>query len=602
MSTSVSAELANTATKSVAAIPAALILGCMWALIGSTYLMEEGGFIPFMGGFIPFMVRAVGAPMLAALATMVWWIGFTRLPWRDRLMVPGLFLLAATILTVPHGANGMLYLFAAIPVGVSAWLGWVLLTTSMNWKPRLIGLLVAIALGFGLFTLVRIKGIDGDFVPEYEWAMKPTSESQLLAEVEKSKVRAGSGTLQEKPADYKAGQGDWPEFRGISHDNVVRDVEIATDWKANPPKTLWKHRIGPGWSSFAVVGKQLFTQEQRGENESVVCYDTITGNELWNYPVPTRFTEPIAGPGPRATPTFRNGKIYAQGASGHLVCLDAFNGQPAWTRDIRTDTGAEPPQWGFSGSPMIHKGIVSVFAGAKDKTLAGYNADTGELLWTSSRQTKPELSYCSTQLLNILGVDQLIMVTDTGTAAYQPETGKLLWESPWDTNGVVRCIQPALVDGTDLIIGAGLGVGTQRIKVARDGDSWAVTEVWRTTKFKPYYNDMVVHDGHAYGYDASMFVCVELKTGDVRWKARGYGSGQVLLLAKQGLLVILTEKGELALVEAKPGAHRELSKLKVLEGKTWNHPVIAYGKIFVRNGDEIACLELPKAVSGSAKD
>ena len=194
------------------------------------------------------------------------------------------------------------------------------------------------------------------------------------------------------------------------------------------------------------------------------------------------------------------------------------------------------------------------------------------------------------------------MVTDTGTAAYQPETGKLLWESPWDTNGVVRCIQPAVVDGTDLIIGAGLGVGTKRIKVARDGDSWAVTEVWRTTKFKPYYNDMVVHDGHAYGYDASMFVCVELKTGDVRWKARGYGSGQVLLLAKQGLLVILTEKGELALVEAKPGAHRELSKLKVLEGKTWNHPVIAYGKIFVRNGDEIACLELPKAVSGSAKD
>ncbi len=592
MSVAPDGPLASPSRAGFSVVPAMVILAVLWLLTGATYLMETG--------FVPFMIRVMVAPLLGGVVTLTWWLGFTGLGWRDKVLVAVFFLAALGLLTVPHGGNGMFYLFASLPVAVSAWLGWLALTPWLSWPPRRIGLLIAIGLGVGFFSLVRIQGIDGDFAPEYEWAWKPTSESRHLAEVDQ--VGAAIGQGPDRPANMKAGPGDWPAFRGPERDSIVQDTTIGTDWKTNPPKVLWQHLIGPGWSSFSVVGKLLFTQEQRAENELIVCYETENGKELWNHAVPTRFSEPVAGPGPRATPTYFDGKIYAQGANGHLVCLDAYTGKPLWAKDLRTDTGAEPPQWGFSGSPLVHKGLVSVFAGAENKTLAAYQADTGEQAWISSRKTRAELSYCSTHLFTIHGVEQLIILTDRGAVAYEPVTGKQIWEHDWETNGVARCIQPALVDGSDIIIGTGLGVGAQRIHVALTDGQWAVSEVWKTGRFKSYYNDMVIHEGHAYGYDANMFVCVDLKTGEIGWKARGYGSGQTLLLARQGLLVVLTEKGEVALVEANPKAHKELARLKVLEGKTWNHPVIAHGKLFVRNGAEIACLELPKAGAGLAKE
>lgn len=569
-----------------------IILAVVWLMIGITYVVEPG--------FYPFMVRVMVAPFLGLVATLIWWWGFTGLCWKDKLLVTGVFFGALLVLVLPHGQKGMLYLFAALPVAVTAWLAWLAFTSWLLWSPRKLGLVAVIVLVIGFFGLLRIKGIDGDFVTEYEWIWKTSSESKFLAETEKDKS-GGDATL-EKPTEVKAGPGDWPTFRGPQWDSVEKITTIGTDWKTNPPKVVWKHRIGPGWSSFAVVGKRLFTQQQRGEKEEVVCFDGDTGKEVWTYGVPTRFDEAIGGPGPRATPTYLDGKLYAQGANGNLLCLDAFTGKELWTRDLKTDTGAVPPTWGFSGSPFIHKGLVSVFAGALNKTLVAYKADTGELAWISSREAgKPELSYCSTHLFTIHGVEQLVYLSDHGATAYEPETGKLLWDHEWDSNSVVRCIQPALVDGTDILIGTGLGVGTQRIHLTLADGKWTATEVWKTTKFKPYYNDMVLYKGHAYGYDGNMFACIDLKSGEVTWKARGYGSGQTLLLEKQGLLVILTEKGEVALVEANPKAHKELARIKALEGKTWNHPVIAYGKLFVRNGEEIACLELPKA-DGLVKD
>jgi len=574
--------------------PPIIILSLMWLAIGWTYLGEPA--------ITEFMVRVMIAPFLALLSTLVWWLFFSQLEWFDKLLVLAFFIATSALVLVPNGVDAMMYAFCALAIAVTAGLGLIILTPGLTWVPRLVGLLVAIALSIGFFGLVRIEGLDGDFKAEYKWRWEPTSEAKLLAEVDGTKKKSADELTIAKPNDTKIKAGDWPAFRGPDRDSRVKDTVIGTDWKSTPPKLLWKHRIGPGWSSFAVVGKQLFTQEQRGNNELVVCYDADNGGELWNYSVPTRFTEAIAGPGPRSTPTYLDGKIYSQGANGHLVCLDAYSGKEIWKKDLREDTGAEPPQWGFSGSPLIHKGIVSVFAGAKDKTLVGYKADTGEIAWTSARETKPELSYCSTHLVTIDGVEQLVILTDRGATAYEPETGKVLWNHEWETNGVVRCVQPAIIDGSDILIGTGLGVGTQRIHVSRKDGTWTITEIWKTTKFKPYYNDMVLYEGFAYGYDGNMFVCVDTKGGEIRWKARGYGSGQTLLLEKQGLLVVLTEKGDVVLVEAKPGAHKELGKVEAIKGKTWNHPVIAHGKLFVRNGEEIACLELPKATEEAAKD
>jgi len=143
------------------------------------------------------------------------------------------------------------------------------------------------------------------------------------------------------------------------------------------------------------------------------------------------------------------------------------------------------------------------------------------------------------------------------------------------------------------LIGTSFDFGTRLIRVSHEGDRWATSQVWQTTAIKPYFNDLVVHGEHIYGFDASFLVCVSLnEPARPKWKARGYGNGQVLLLPDQNLLLILSEKGDVALVEARPDSHKEVARFKVFDGKTWNHPVIAHGKLFVRNGEEAACYQL----------
>ena len=202
------------------------------------------------------------------------------------------------------------------------------------------------------------------------------------------------------------------------------------------------------------------------------------------------------------------------------------------------------------------------------------------------------LSYCSPQLATINDADQILLVTDVGLSAFEPAGGKELWHYSWPVKNVARIVQPALAGDGDLLIGTGLGTGTRRIHVRRDGQDWLAEEQWTTRKIKPYFNDFVVFSDYLYGFDGNKFVCIDLKDGTETWRASGYGNGQVLLLTDQELLLILSEEGDVALVSARPDKHQELCRFKALEGKTWNHPVIAHGKLFVRNGEEIACFTL----------
>ena len=149
-----------------------------------------------------------------------------------------------------------------------------------------------------------------------------------------------------------------------------------------------------------------------------------------------------------------------------------------------------------------------------------------------------------------------------------------------------------VISDTDLLLGTPFNKGTRRLKVTKKGDTWTAEEVWTTLKISPYFNDLVIHEGYLYGFDGTFFTCISLEDGSSQWRARGYGSGQVLLLVDQGLLLILSEKGEVALLKADPTEHTVLGKFAALKGKTWNHPVIAGGKLFVRNGEEMACFEM----------
>jgi outer membrane protein assembly factor BamB len=553
---------------------------------------------------LPFMAQIAcmfWAPMVATAAFLIWWMFFSRFRWSDRNLGLLMFLVTGVAAYgMFHPSYGIMgVIMSALPVVTTSWVAWIVVSRFLSWPDRRIGLLVVFVLAWGYFTLIRFDGVDGEFKSYTSFRWTPTAEDKYREELAAGRVGRAETVDAAAPA-LTLQPGDWPEFRGPNRDNRLTGVRIATDWQTNAPKPLWRHRVGPGWSSFAVVGTHLYTQEQLGEEEMVSCYDADTGALLWVHKDAARYTEPVAGPGPRATPTFHEGKLYTQGAAGNLNCLDALTGKVLWSHDIKADADVkEPPMWGFSASPLVVAGVVTTFAGgAGGKCVLGYDANSGKLAWSAG---DGKLSFCSMQKAHLGGAEQLLISTDKGLTAFDPARGTVLWQHDWETKEVARIVQPAVLEGDDVVIGTGFDFGTRRIHVGRGSDGWSTQEVWTKTTFKPYYNDFVVHGGHLYGFDGLFFTCISLDSGERKWRERGYGNGQVLLLPDQDLLLILSEKGEVALVVAKPDARKEVARFQAIEGKTWNHPVLARGKLFVRNGEEMACYQLKEAIGESSQ-
>jgi outer membrane protein assembly factor BamB len=561
--------------------PAVIFVALMWAALTSPAWVpglqdnEFQAFVPMLG--------AVGATALIGL----WLLFASRIPWTDRILIL-LFTVTSGLasLALANEAFPLIPIVRGLPLALTGMVAWLAITPALSWPIRRLGAVVAILLGWGYCDLLRMDGLWGDFQGQITWRWAPRDEDAYLAELAKNDapktIAASHGALELHP-------GDWPGFRGPNRDSRLKGVRIATDWKAHPPKLLWKHRIGPGWSSFAVVGDRIYTQEQRGGKEAVICLDATKGDELWAHSDTTRFDETMGGPGPRSTPTFYEGKLYCLGANGALNCLDPLTGKVNWSHDIAADSGAKVPMWGFSASPLAAQGVVTVFAGGTEgKSVLGYQASSGELAWSAGHGKE---GYGSTQLSSVGGADQLLVVAEDGLTSLEPAGGQVLWNYEWPTDRPPRVAQPAIVGDSDVLFATPFK-GMRRLHVNHDSDKWDEQQVWETKDIKPYYNDLVVYKDHAYGFDNNIFTCVSLEDGKGKWRTRAYGAGQVILLVDQGLLLISSEKGDVALVQATPEAHKELGRFNAIEGKTWNHPVLAHGKLFIRNGEQVACFEL----------
>jgi outer membrane protein assembly factor BamB len=539
---------------------------------------------------------AVLGGMLGGLAVVGWWLFFSRAAWVERLGVVGL-MVAGIFLTpwvlhesIATGMMGMMFVIYAVPVLSLALVLWAVLTRDLPDRGRRLALVASLVIACVGWALVRSDGISGGAGTDFEWRWSRTAEEHLLAET-------GGASADGTAALSAATQAEWPGFRGPQRNSSISGTQIETDWVATPPQELWRRPIGPGWSSFAVRGDFFYTHEQRGEEEVVSCYRASTGEPVWQHADPVRFWEANAGAGPRSTPALIGDRVYSFGATGVLNALDARDGSLLWSKNVAEDTGAEVPGWGFASSPLVVKNhglgaTVLVHAGA----VAAYDAATGELRWVGPESGG---SYSSPHHATLGGVEQVLQLSWNGVHSYAPEDGTLLWEYEWPS--ATRIVQPGWTQDGDLLISAGESKGLRRIAVTPGSTEWTVEERWTTNRLKPYFSDFVVHQGHAYGFDGNILACIDLETGERRWKGGRYGSGQMLLLADQHLLLVISEKGDLALVSATPDAYAELARAPALDGKTWNHPVLAGDLLLVRNGEEMAGFRLVSASRTAAK-
>jgi outer membrane protein assembly factor BamB len=463
---------------------------------------------------------------------------------------------------------------------------WLLLLAPIAWRAR--WRLAAACIGVvGLFlALVRVRGVTGDLVPVLDWRFASKDELERAPDVAPAGNAGEVVPASEKVAiDWK----DSPQFLGSSRDAVVLEVKLARDWEANPPRELWRHAVGPGWSSFAVAGERAITQEQRGENEAVVCYGALDGAARWVHEVEARFANEIAGTGPHATPTIAGSKVYAVGATGILVCLALESGAELWRADVLSSGGGEIPDWGYSSSPCVGDGRVVVPPGAHSHaSLVAFDAETGARSWVGGDDSP---SYASPSLQVLAGVPQLVILNASTLSACAPTDGRRLWSVPWDFPNPNVC-QPLVLPGDRVFVSSGYGAGCGLFHVERAPDgALSAEQVWKSTALKSKFATYVHRDGFVYGLDDGILACLDVATGRRVWKDGRYGHGQLLLV--DDVLLVLTEEGELVLVDATPDGFHELSRIEALAGKTWNVPAFAAPLLFVRNDEEAVCYRLP---------
>lgn len=564
------------------------------------------------------LIGTLGA-VLCALLIVLWWLFFSRAPWTERVALIGVTAVAMAATkpflhpSITGGMMGNMFAVSVPPVLGTLFVIWAATTRNLSNAARWATMVATIFLSCGVWLLARTDGVMGSGA-QLHWRWTPNAEQRLLAQPDDTPAAvpaaaaAVAATTAAAPAnaaketvaaavDAKdvappaptapAMKAEWPGFRGPLRDDVVRGVRINTDWAQAAPVQMWRRPIGPGWSSFAVSGDLIYTQEQRGADEVVACYRMSTGAPVWRHRDTARFWESNGGAGPRGTPTLSGGRIFSLGATGILNALDAQTGVLLWKRNAQADTGAKLPGWGFSGSPLVVDDVVIVAASG---ILAAYDVASGKPRWTGPKEKG---GYSSPHLIDIDGVRQVLLLNGSGAISVSPATGAPLWTHEWEGTAIV---QPAVAGNGDILVSitsAMGGMGVRRLSVKQAAGRWKVEEKWTSTGLKPYFNDYVIHKGYAFGFDGAILSCIDLNDGARKWKGGRYGQGQLVLLADQDALLVISEEGELALVSATPDGFKELARSPGLDGKTWNHPVVVHDVLLVRNDQEMAAYRLP---------
>lgn len=392
---------------------------------------------------------------------------------------------------------------------------------------------------------------------------------------------------------------DWPQFRGHYRDGISRETGLDDDWGENGPGEVWRVPIGEGYSGMSVVGNRLYTmysaegEAMEGEDgeeaeakkmEYAAAFDATSGEELWRTVIGEHLDTEF-GNGPRATPTVDGDAIYVVGSWGDLAALDRETGEKRWGLSLMETFGSQRPYWGFSGSALIDDNrLIIEGGGGEGKSYAALDKSSGEILWTSG-DGRP--GHNSPIQVDMMGETRYVYVAG-GKLRCIDEDGQEIWAHDWppgETHASPVYIAP------DMIYASGAeGVGAQLIKVKEGPDGAELEELWKEPRLRNHFSTSVVHEGHIFGFDNATLKSVAVESGEMTWGKRGLGKGS--LIYADGDLLVLSDRGELLLIEATGEEYREKARIQALEGRSWTSPTLAHGKLYLRNHTEMVSYDL----------
>jgi outer membrane protein assembly factor BamB len=378
---------------------------------------------------------------------------------------------------------------------------------------------------------------------------------------------------------------DWPQFRGPNADGMSVETGINLDWAKKAPATLWTATLhDQGYSGPAVANGKVFIVDHQEGKDAVLAFDLESGDEGW------RFTYEAPGDEnfgfARSTPCVDGKYVYTMSRDGVVHCLDIKSGKKVWRQEALASVNGKAPKWGVSNSPIIDGPRLIVAGGGKGAHLLALNKKNGKILWKGGKSAP--LGYATPVVTTIDGKSQYLNFSGKGLSGIQATNGDLLWSHPWPTKYDINAATPIHVGGSLIFISSGYKTGCSSVQI-KGGNA---REVWRSKDMNAHFSTPILVDGLIYGTgDPGFLICLDPKTGDVKWKEPGFEKGGVIGIDGH-IIAVSGNTGDVVLVEITPDAYREKGRIKPLGGQSWTAPVVSNKRLIIRNKGKLIVLDL----------
>ncbi len=404
----------------------------------------------------------------------------------------------------------------------------------------------------------------------------------------------GLGHSNKFPGDSQ--KLDWPQWRGSNRDGHSPEKGLANRWPKAGEEVLWRRSVGEGYSGVSVSDGRLFSMWDGGDSQYLVCMDARDGKEMWRYKIGDSYQDAWGG-GPRSTPVVDGERVFVTSAHGDLHAVNVTDGKALWLHNLPKEYGGRIPDHGYSSSPLVEGDRLFVeVGGRRDYSFVAFDKSTGEVIWHTQTD---EPSYSSPIAVTIANTRQIVFLSAAGLFSLSPEDGSLYWRYDWEprcpaTRMPTNTVTPLFIAPDKIFVSCGYGtlIGAAVVRIQKQGEQFTVEELWNNKAIKNVINSSVLHGSHIYGFDNNLLTCVDALTGEVKWKIRGFQRGS--LIAADSHLVVLGERGKLALVEASPAEFKEIASVQILDGICWSSPSLANGKLYLRNQKEMICFNLSR--------